>query len=202
MKKIIALILVIGCVLSLASCNFISGGNNNTPDDSASIPEIQAKIDASAPKGADVTVTFKTSLGELNGTYHVVYNEDGTATVDYSYEKFNKVEDGVLTLLKSTYTGTVTVAADGTVIGDIGSTDALNAISYDLKLDESKLSSVSINAGVLRADVKAADTEAVLGAALDCDVNLIVATSANGVSSFTVGYTTNLGEVEIVTTYT
>lgn len=199
MKKIIALILAIGCILSLASCHFITGNTPDEPDDSASIPEIQSKVDASAPQGADITVTFKTALGDLNGAYDVLYNEDGTATVAYSYEKFNTLGEGS-TELKSTYTGTVTVAADGSVSGDLG-TEGLSAVSFELKLDESKLSGVAINAGVLNATVKAEHTEAVLGVALGYDVQLIVATGTTGITSMTVSYSTANGEVEIVTLY-
>ena len=197
MKKILALILVVGCIFAFASCDLFSG--TETPDDSYAIPDIQAKIDASAPKGADITVTFKTTLGDLNGSYDVTYNEDGTANVDYSYEQFNTITDGS-SELKSTYTGSVTVAADGSVSGTL-STEALNAVSFDLKLDESKLSNVAINAGVLSANVKAADTAAVLGVALDYDVQLTVVTGTDGVTSMTVAYTANLGAVEIVTLY-
>lgn len=197
MKKILALILVVGCIFAFASCDLFSG--TETPDDSYAIPDIQAKIDASAPKGADITVTFKTTLGDLNGSYDVTYNEDGTANVDYSYEQFNTITAGS-SELKSTYTGSVTVATDGSVSGTL-STEALNAVSFDLKLDESKLSNVAINAGVLSANVKAADTAAVLGVALDYDVQITVVTGTNGVTSMTVAYTANLGAVEIVTLY-
>ena len=196
MKKIIALILVIGCMLSFVAC---FPNNTEEPDDSYAIPDIQAKVDASAPKGADITVTFETSLGTLNGAYDVAYNEDGTATVAYSYEKFNTLGEGV-TELKSTFEGTVTVAADGSVTGDLG-TEGLTAVSFELKLDENKLNSVAINAGVLNAQVKAEHTEAVLGVALSYDVQLVVVTGTNGVTSMTVSYTTTLGEVEIVTLY-
>jgi predicted small lipoprotein YifL len=200
MKKIIALVLVIGCMLSLASCGLFGNNTPEQPDDSHAIPDIQAKIDASAPKGADITVTFTTALGVLNGTYKAVYNEDGTATVDYSYEKFNTIGASENNELKSTVTGTATVAADGSVTGDL-TNDGLTAVSFDLNLDEAKLSSVAINAGVLSANVKAADTAAILGVALDSDAQLSVVTGTNGITSMTVAYTTASGEVEIVTVY-
>lgn len=207
MKKIIALILAIACMLCLASCDILFPGNTEKPDDtqkpddSHAIPDIQAKIDASAPMGADVAVSFETALGELNGSYDVAYNEDGSATVNYSYEKFNTFTAGeTATELKSVVSGTVTVAADGTVSGDLGA-EGLNAVSFKLQLDEGKLTSVAINAGVLSATVKAADTAAVLGVALDYDVQLVVATGTTGVTYMTVAYTTTYGPVEIVTTY-
>ena len=200
MKKIIALILVIVCTLSLASCQFFGNTDEpETPDDSASIPDIQAKVDATAPKGADVTVTLKTTLGDLNGSYDVLYNEDGTATVNYSYEKFNTLGEGS-TELKSITTGTVTVTADGAVNGDLGA-EGLTAVSFELKLAADKLNSVVINAGVLSATVKAENTEAVLGVALTYDVQLVVTTGSTGVTSMSVAYTTGVGDVEIVTVY-
>ena len=200
MKKIIALILVIGCMLALASCSFFGNNTPEEPDDSYAIPDIQAKVDASAPNGADITVTFTTALGVLNGSYKAVYNEDGTATVEYSYEKFNTIGAGDNNELKSTVTGTATVAANGSVTGDL-TADGLNAVSFDLALDEAKLSNVAINAGVLSADVKADDTAAVLGVALGYDAKLTVATGTNGITSMTVAYTTTNGDVEIVTLY-
>ena len=200
MKKIIALILVIGCMLALASCSFFGNTTPEEPDDSYAIPDIQAKVDASAPNGADITVTFTTALGVLNGSYKAVYNEDGTATVEYSYEKFNTIGAGDNNELKSTVTGTATVAANGSVTGDL-TADGLNAVSFDLALDEAKLSNVAINAGVLSADVKADDTAAVLGVALGYDAKLTVATGTDGITSMTVAYTTTSGDVEIVTLY-
>lgn len=197
MKKIIALILVVGCMLALVSC--FPTNTPEEPDDSDAIPGIQAKIDASAPKGAEVTVTLKSTLGDLNSTYDVTYNDDGTASVAYTYEKFNTIGANN-SELKSTVSGTATVAADGTVSGDLG-TEGVNAVSFELKLDASKLNSVAINAGVLTANVKAADTAAVLGVALNYDVMLTVVTGTAGVTSMSVSYTTNVGEVEVVTLY-
>lgn len=222
MKKILALILIIGCILSFAACDMLfpteeqptpdNSGVTETPaedekeepakpDDAESLPAIQDKIDASNPKGAVVTVTFNTALGELVGTYNVDYAEDGSATVNYSYEKFNTFTEGqASTELKSTVTGTATVAVDGTVSGDLGQ-DGLNAVSFKLQLDASKLSDVAINAGVLKATVKAENTAEVLGVALAYDVQLVVTTGTNGVTSMSLAYTATKGEVEIVALY-
>ena len=95
MKKIIALLLVLGCIFVFASCDN-NGGKDNTDmggvDISKAISDLQAALDASAPDAADITVVLESSLGNLNGSYNVVFNEDGTATVTYSYEKFNGFE--------------------------------------------------------------------------------------------------------------
>lgn len=201
MKKILAIILVIGCVLSFAACNLFKKDSGRT-DDASDIPAIQAKIDASAPISAEINVVLKSSLGNLNGVYNVTYNEDGSAFVSYSYEQFNKFEEGSSTTeLKSTVTGNTTVSADGKVADSIGGVASVEAVSFDIKLDENKLESVKIDAGALSAKIKAADTEAVLGVALAYDVDIIITTGSNGVTAIAISYTTTSGPVEINASY-
>ena len=201
MKKILAIILVIGCVLSFAACNLFKKDNERT-DDASDIPAIQAKIDASAPISAEINVVLKSSLGNLNGVYNVTYTEDGSAFVSYSYEQFNKFEEGSSTTeLKSTVTGNTTVSADGKVADSIGGVASVEAVSFDIKLDENKLESVKIDAGALSAKIKAADTEAVLGVALAYDVDIIITTGSNGVTAIAISYTTTSGPVEINASY-
>ena len=112
MKKIIALMLVVGCIFAFASCNLIpgfgtgdSGGDTGKVDNSEGIAAIQSAIDASAPDIAEISVVLDSSLGTLNGEYDVTYNEDGSAIVNYYYELFNSFgDDGVSDSFKSEYT--------------------------------------------------------------------------------------------------
>lgn len=201
MKKIVAFLLMICCVLALAACDDPSDDNNDKVDYSQAISDMQTVIDASAPAVADITVVLKSSLGDLNGSYNVVYNEDGTATVTYSYEKFNSFED-ISGELKSTYTGTTTVAADGTVTDSLGGTASVEAITFDVQLDESKLGSVVAGAAALNAKVKAADTKAVLGVEIGYDVDLVISSGKLGVTSVAISYDSASGPVEIVAVYT
>ena len=202
MKKIIAFLLVMCCVLALAACG---GGKDPTDevgvDNSQAISDIQSAFDASAPDVADITVVLKSSLGDLNGSYNIVYNEDGTATVTYSYEKFNSFEDGA-DEVKSTFSGTTTVAADGTVTDSLGGTASVEAITFDIQLDESKLSSVVAGAGALNAKVKAADTKAILGVEIGYDVDLVISSGKLGVTSVAISYNSASGPVEIIAVYT
>ena len=202
MNKIIAFLLVVCCVFMLAACD----GGNKTPDDvvdnSQAISDLQTALDASAPAKADITVVLKSSLGDLNGSYDVVFNEDGTATVTYSYEKFNSFEDGASSEIKSTYTGTTTVAADGTVTDSLGGVASVEAISFNIQLDESKLSSVTAGAGAISAKVKAADTKAILGVEIGYDVDLVISSGKLGVTSVAISYESASGPVEIVALYT
>lgn len=203
MKKIIALMLVMCCVFIFAACDDPNHTTNEGVDNSKAISDIQSTIDASAPAVADITVTLSSTLGELNGSYNVAYREDGSALVTYSYELFNGFDaSSSNTDIKSTYTGTTVVNADGTVVDELGGTAAVEAITFDIQLDESKLGSVVSGAGAISAKVAAADTKAILGVEIGYDVNLVIFTGSIGVTSVAISYTSAAGPVEIVAVYT
>ena len=209
MKKIIALVLIIGCMLALASCkpstdnndNGGNGGNTNTVD-ATGVAAIQKALDDSAPKSADITVKFESTLGTLNGKYDVTYNDDGSATVDYSYERFNTFDENVnRDEVKSTYTGVVTVSSAGEVEGDLGGVASVEAVSFDINLDSSKLTTGTVTANVLKGKVSAANTEAVLGINIGYDVDITITTGSGRVTYIVLTYTTDMGPVEITSIY-
>lgn len=218
MKKILALILLVSCIFTLCSCKFFKKDNgddadngDNTPTDVVpdntpsfdleAIAAIQAKIDASAPETADITVTLEAALGALNSEYNVTYNSDGTASVVYTYEKFNSFDEDS-DEYKSAYSGTVTVGADGTLSEEVGGAASVEALTFDITLDASKFSTVTVVSGVFTADIKAENTQAVLGVNLGADASLVVSTNASGVVSVAISYTSVAGSVEIIATYT
>lgn len=220
MKKILALILLVSCILTLCSCDLLNnnknnnnadngsnntqtGGNtsgNNTPNvDTATVAAIQSKIDASKPVAADITVTLKAVLDDLNSEYNVTYNEDGTATVVYTYEKFNSFDEDS-DEYKSTYTGTVIVGADGTLTGDVDNA-SVEALTFDINLDVAKLATVEVVSGVLTATIKAANTASVLGVNLGSNASVVVSTNASSVVFIAISYNSVAGPVEIIATY-
>ena len=199
MKKIIALMLIISCVFALGSCK--RKKKDDAPSiDTEAVAAIQAKIDASMPETATVTVTLKSALETLESEYNVTYNQDGTATVVYTYEKLNEI--GEADDYKTCGEGTVTIAADGKIVGAIEGTEALTAVTFDINLDPSKLASVTVKGNMLSATVKAENTAAVLGVDVGVDVNVVVSVSSLGVASVVISYNTATGPVEIVATYT
>ena len=211
MKKIIALLLVVGCMLAFASCNLLPGsgdngdGNDNVVnvDNSEAIAALQAAIDASAPDIADISVVLDSSLGKLYGEYNVTYNEDGSATVVYSYEKLNSLEDGnIADDFKSTYNGEITVSPDGTVADAIGGISSVDAVTFDIILDESKLTDVIVSQNSISAKVAKANTLAVLGVALDSDAEFVISVGKNGVASVAISYVSGSGVVDIRSAYT
>ncbi len=205
MKKIIALILVIGCVFALASCNLLFGNKDegNKNDNKGTVAEIQKAIDDSAPVKARISVKFDSTLGTLNGTYNVSYNDDGSATVNYTYEQFTLFGEGaVKDGEKTEESDTVTVSADGKLDKPVKGAASVEAVSFDINLDESKLSSAKVVASVLTSKVEAANTQAVLGVAIGYDVDLTITTGAGRITSVVMSYNTESGPIVITATYT
>lgn len=191
MKKIIALILALTAVFALVSCD-------DSADHSALEP-YKAAISATEPTRATINVSYTdNALGvTLDGTYVAEYGEDG-ATVTYEYEKINEIgaSDEMVSVIK----GTVTVADDGTVDGDIDAkVSAATAIT--INLDPSKIT-YSIARGILTVSVKAADTEAVLGVAIAADVSMTMTVSDGGkIGSVSYSYATANGVSSVVCFY-
>ena len=206
MKKILALILVVSCVFALGSCKLVGkifgkDVNEETPTlTDADIAPIQAKIDASVPETADVTVNFKSTLGTLESAYLVTYNTDGSATVNYTYEKFNQIGEGKD--LITAVSGETTIGANGELTNAPEGIAAVEALTFDIALDASKLHSATVTSGILNAVVKAENTLAILGVNLGVDAKIVISIGTLGVSSIAISYTTDNGTVEIISTYT
>ena len=203
MKKIIALLLALTCVFALVAC-----GDDPAPTpDGGDTPNYEnlapftAAIAASNPASASISVSqIATQFNvTMNGEYDVVYNEDGSATIEYSYDKFNEITDET-TEVTTTVTGTATVAADGTVTGSVNST-VTAATAIKVALDGAKLGDYTVEAGALIAKVSAADTAAIIGVAISADVTLTITIANDKVATMTISYETNLGPAEIVCAY-
>ena len=182
MKKILSLILVITCFGLLMSCDMLSSITGGGNDGAKGIDAFVTAIENTNPKNIIVDIEVETSLGELTSKYTVNYNDDGSAVITYTTEKFNAIGEGAEDELKSTVTGTVTKNADGTFTGDTNGVD-VSGVTAGFKLDVKKMkdtATINENNTVLTATVAAADTEAVLGTAYDKDVTVVIAIE-NGV---------------------
>lgn len=200
MKKILALILVLGCIFAFASCNLFPGTDAETPKET--VADIQKAIDESAPLGASVTVLLESTIGDLNGSYNIAYNNDGTATVNYSYERFNEFTlDSVKDEFKSTVSGVVTVSADGQLSEEIGGVASVEAVSFDIALKEEYFVTVDVSSSVLRGTIKSENTYDVLGVDILYDVDLVIFTGSGRVTSVVISYVSDAGPVEITSVY-
>lgn len=199
MKKILALILIVGCIFAFASCDIFGGKDEKPPVD---ISTIQKAIDESAPSSAKITVKLNSVLGDLNGEYNVVFNDDGSANVMYSYELFNEFNaDSIELGPKSTYTGAVTISANGELSEEIGGVASAEAVSFDIALDDALFETVSVESSVLKGTIKADNTYDVLGVALDYDAELVILTGNGRVTSIVINYVAESGPIEITATY-
>ena len=209
MKKILITILAFCCIFALASCDMINGvvngavnsGNSNNQS-TETVANIQQAINDSAPTAASVEVTFKANLGDLKGSYNVTYNDDGSATVGYSYEYFKEIsEDSVPGEFKGEKKGTVTVSADGVLSNEIGGVASVEAVTFDITLKEEYFKSVNVASSILRGTVNAANTYDVLGVDIPYDVDLVIFTGSGRVTYITISYQSDLGPIEIKSTY-
>ena len=173
MKKILSLVLVVACLGMLFSCNLPFGeGKKN----SQGIEAFTAAVENTNPKNITVEATVETSLGELKSIYKINYADDGSAVIEYTVEKFNAIGEGAEDEIKSTVTGTVTKAADGTFSGDTNGVD-VSGVTAGVKVNVAAMKSYATfneNNTVLTATVAAADTKDVLGSAFSKDVTVVI----------------------------
>jgi hypothetical protein len=191
MKKIITILLLALLTFSFASC-----GEGDGP----SVDGFVAAVNNANPEAIEITIKSATALGELSGTYTVTYNEDGSFTIDYVYEKFNDIGEG--DDLKSEVTGKVTCDKNGNY-SDGGSLTGKVALAEGAKINLAKVkATISADGNSLTATVKAADTKAVLGVEIGYDVDLSISSGKLGVQSVAISYNSGAGPVEIVAVYT
>ena len=188
MKKILVLIFALAITLSLASCG----------EDLDTLGAYIEAVEATNPTETVVDTEVTTVLGKLYSTVKTVYNEDGSSVITYSYEKFNAIGEGADA--KSEISGTVNCDKDGKYSGDV-SGNVSAAASIKLHLDASLLKDLSFDNQVCSAVVEAANTQAVLGIALNADVNIVIAVSEGKLASMTLAYTDQSGEVLISCSY-
>ena len=190
MKKIITILLLALLTFSFASC-----GEGDGP----SVDGFVAAVNNANPEAIEITIKSATALGELSGTYTVTYNEDGSFTIDYVYEKFNDIGEG--DDLKSEVTGKVTCDKNGNY-SDGGSLKGKVALAEGAKINLAKVkATISADGNSLTATVKAADTKAVLGVELPSDAELVIIKSADAIVSYSIKYSNASGDVTVSCEY-
>ena len=176
MKKFLSIILVISCVCLICSCNTKKNNqDSNGGDLLVGVPAFEAAIANTNAKNVKVDSVTESDLGTLTSSLKVSYKEDGSAVIEYSFEKFNLIGEGAEDDLKTTYTGTINRSADGSYTGDMIEGLDLSSVSAGKALNLTPIKDdVTINSAsdVLKATVSAADTAAVFGSAFPEDVEL------------------------------
>ena len=202
MKKILIILLALTLVFSLASCKKDDSGNTPAAP-TVDVAAYKTAIANTSLVGASIKVTASNDIfpnDPLVAEYDVDFNDDGSATVSFTYMQYNTITPGTEQGITSTYKGSATISPDGTVTGSDINASVTAAASVNFNLDESKMT-VSEDHGILRASIPAANTASVLGGAIGADVVLTL-TVANGVvTGATINYVENGVSYEIVCTY-
>lgn len=172
MKKILSIIIVISCLALMCSCSMINSAKRavGLGPKVSDFEEAMANTNASS---VIINITSKKSLGTLNTSITVYYKADGSAIINYSYEKFNAIGEGEADEIKSTIKGTVTRNADGSCSEAVDLDFSTIAAYPVIDLSEfSKSAKINDSGDVLEVKIPASRTEAVLGTAINEDVNL------------------------------
>ena len=145
MKKILCLLLTLVLVFAFASCNKDKGddttnGDNNTNIDNSNdtnndnndtnndanndaVDPFEAFEKAIATSDAStviVDVVTITALGELDSHYEIFFNDNGSAFITYTYERFYEIGEGPADEITYSTTKTIYRDADGNYSEDIG----------------------------------------------------------------------------------
>ena len=176
MKKTLAIVLALACVFGMMSCT----------GKGPSLAAFKTAVANTNPATLEIDTKLETAMGDLAGEYVVTYAEDGSATIDYSYEMFNELGANV-TELKKVEQGTIEINANGEYSGALSGT--LSGVGeYKLNLDKGKMVDVTVNGNVLEAGIKAANTKAVLGVEIDADVTMTLTKGTDGIVSLVLTY--------------
>ena len=180
MKKIICAVIALCSLLTFVACN---GNNNNNQGGPATVATFQSAIDSTNPAFATIKTAVTTVLGDLNAKYDITYRTDGSASIEYTYEKFNKLGEGADNEPKTVYTGTINRTAEGVLSGDVNDAPDLDSVSAGTAMALASIPAESVtiseSGDTLTATVTKDNSQSVFGVAYSEDVTLVI-TIANG----------------------
>lgn len=193
MKRLISILLAIACVFALSSCG----------DGTNALAELVANANPSAIK----TLTTVITADEVfHGTYLTTVEEDGF-TFDYNYERYADVADAADSYI-AVVEGRV-YYKDGKYSEDGENWSVENpGVDYQsvtLNLDEENFTDyiLSTDQTSLIATFTSDNSELVLGRKIAAtgDITLIVKTNGVYLTTISISYTNELGEVRVDTSY-
>ncbi len=203
MKKlrIFTTVLLVIC-LTLSMMLITSCGENDDKQEKGAIDKFADAIAATTPSAITGDVTMTADFGTMNMEYSAQTAADGSFTLNYSYDRFNGIEEGGASDTASKVTGTVTYA-NGTYTGDtnVGKIPA-NAVASKLNVKSDKIDAeISNDEKILTATVKAADTKEVFGVEYASDITMSLTMQDGKIASLTLAYTYEGASVSVLCTY-
>lgn len=215
MKKLLAIILALSCILCVFSCDSGNNGDDDNGGGTTLAPEIpvsqggvsfsefvSAVAAMSSVKTSVVNTTFKTEgKGELESVFEIAYNTDGSSTVEITRDRYGNLSAGEDFKVTE---GPFTVECDKNGNYEIDGVLAGNVIAsgaYSLNLDQYKLVDARIEGNVLYATVFSSDTAAVLGVEIAATVSLAVVVQNGKIASLSAEYVKNGDTVKVRCSY-
>lgn len=192
MKKILIVLLALTCAFAMFSC----GGG-------ASVKDFSDAIDATNPTVVSVEVTSDTAYGPLSASFVTAFAEDGSFTIDGTYEKFNTSTEGDADDVTTSVPVKITCDKNGSY-SDGGVFAGSNPAATGEKLalgKKVKDANISEDGNVLTATVKAENTKAVFGIEYATDVSLVITKNDGKIISYTMEYATEHGYDKIICSY-
>ena len=192
-------LLVISLTLSMM---FITSCSDSGKNEKASIDKFNDAIAATNPTEVTGAITMTANFGTMTMEYDADVAADGSFTLNYSYDKFNDIENGGAQDTTTKVEGTITYAG-GVYTGDVDVAKIpANAVAAKLNVKSNKITAEISNDGkILTATVKEADTKAVLGVAYSSDVTISLTMQNAKIVSLTLTYTYEGANVSLLCNY-
>ena len=199
--KIFKVVLLVIC-LTLSMMLITSCNDEKKPDGKGSLDKFSEAIAATNPSEVDGTITMTADFGTMVMEYNAEIDESGSFVLNYSYDKYNDIENGGSSDVTTKVTGTISYA-DGAYTGDTNVAKIpANVVAAKINVKSDKLDvKVSNDGKVLTATVKAADTKTVFGVAYGSDVTISMTRQNAEVTSLTLTYTYEGASVAVLCNY-
>ncbi len=210
MKKFICLLMVVACMLTMASCNlFNKDGGNGDDAQKSDVAKIADIVSGSEPTRIVSHVDYLVGGKNLKGIYTTqVDRASGKSQFDFSYEKMSLVSDQNPSGGYVTVAGTVCYAADGSVSsesGDVWVSAGTGYLPYSLSLSEARFASytVSEDGKILTAEIAPTEAKRAFGVDIEStgNISLTVETDGTYLHYVTVTYATENATVTVKTSY-
>ena len=208
MKKIICLLMVFACMLTMASCDLFNRGGDDVA--TSGVENIAEIVNNSVPTRVVSHVDYMITGGKtLKGIYTTqVDRTSGKSQFDYSYDKMAQLSDMNPGGAYVNVSGTVLYNADGTVSeesGDAWVSGGQGYLPYSLSIAEARFASftVSEDGKTLTAEIAPSESRRVFGVEVEAtgNITLTVETDGSYLHYVTVNYATAEATVIVRTSY-
>lgn len=182
MKKILCVILLVSCILSVCACK----GGEDKSEAVVGFAAFESAIKDASSASVVVTVKNITELGALNSKYEVYFNEDNTATVKYFFERFYEIGEGPEGETVKRTEGTIYRDAAGNYSNNAGvDVSAVTAAAAFNIASIKTIANVNDSSDVLTATVPKMSAPAVFGIAFGGNVDFKMVLRDGKLSSMT-----------------